>query len=326
MPLFENAEIIDETKMGKPSTAKVYKSMLNQIRNLLNEENLTIDIIANNWSAIKNFIDEKDKLQTRRNYYKLIMSLTKGLRLYEIAEENFKKLSEEMDKQQDTQEKKESEEILTRNELNEKIQEFKDELPEEITEYKEYRKLMRYLLVLIHSEYPVRNDLAGSKIFFSGNYSRTELRQLIETEKKNERNFILVMEKIDQLSPSYIYMADYKTVKVYGPQTFVLDPNKNILNELIKYKATITSWAEQNVWLINEQGAPMTRNNLTQFLKRSFASSWKEPSKISTSSLRKTAVSNVHDPKKGQRKQIKELAQVMMHSPATAAKFYSKVL
>lgn len=314
-------EILTESK----GTLKLYTSQLNQIKKNVIDK-VSINNIINNYSKFANWIEARGSESTKRNYYNLLFNILKLRKddpkispYIEVLGLKMQNSRNKINDQYETNELKPNERVLTTEELNDEIQKYNNLLPKEFNNYSDYRKLMKYLILLLYKYYPLRLDYANMKILFSDELTRPQLREEIEKLKEHENNFMYINIKEDALNPSYIYLLTYKTKKFYGNQKTMID-EPIILNELIKYRSVIKKFSKGGPFMINEKSQPMDRHNLSVFITRLLGEH------VGVSSLRKTAVNEVHKPKRGELKKKIKLAKKMGHSLDTATVKYAKVL
>ena len=313
----------------QPSQAslKSYASMHNQLQKVIGGE-LSHQSILENWNAINSFIENNPKPfshSTRKNYYSYLMKLSKEYEnndVYKKAEEKFKLYACQKMLELQTQEptEKEKEGILTADEIKEKIEYLKLKTPDNIDDYEDYRKLLKYIIVLFYQDVPLRNDLVNTRLFFEKDFkTKTELNDRIQQLLTNKQNFILITDgKTQILTPSFISLSTYKTSWKYNEKRIKL--SEEVVNEFKRYKKAFNDYSNDNFFVINQDGNPMTTNNLTKFFNGIF----KAP--ISSTMLRKSAVSEVHKPEAGKLKKQLELAHKMGHDLKTAQLHYAKIL
>jgi hypothetical protein len=306
----------------KATSQKVYASMLRVWMQALKSPNITITDVSQNFNTIKNFIEEKsDKNTTRKNHFSLMMKISKdGVDnlLYENAEKEFNRYKNLIEGVQEKNELRAGEIVHTADELKTKINKIGDELPKIFNTIQDYRKLMLYLILNFLQKYPVRNDLADSKIFYASNFRTIKLMENAILAANNDKiNFIFINDKKRgcTLMKSYFHNAVYKTVSTYGINEFIL--SGSVEDMFKKYRDVINKFSLNNYWLMNEDGTQMTRSGLSMFLRRR---------NFSSTSIRKGAVSSVCNPQPEQLKKQKELAKIMGHDLNTQQTYYSKVL
>jgi hypothetical protein len=193
---------------------------------------------------------------------------------------------------------------LTKEELVTQLEYLKGQLPKKITSYNDLLKWMKYIILLIHITYPFRNDLATAHIV-TPSFKMDDETNYIVIDKSNKR-------------AKFIIQA-YKTKRTYKRKEINIIPT--IASELIKYDKLLSDYKKvneinNNYFLIDKKGNTLTTNDFTIFFKSIFDNLKKE---ITATMIRKIIVSSLYDVKA-----IKQLSNVMMHSPETALQFYAK--
>lgn len=316
---------------------KQYLSMLNQLTKVIGED-VNEQSLTTKWPQVVGWIELKESIATRKNYYSFIKKITKdwdNKTVFNNANDRFSLYRcAQMDacsSQEPTEKEKQG--ILTRDELNERLEYIKGKVPEyllnyqnggnpQITpSYEDYRKLLKYLVLMFHIETPIRNDLANTKIFYDNEYTQAQLTALLEELISSGQNFICIVHgnKRQILCPSFLSLGTYKTAGKYQTKRIVLP--EDIVNEFKRYHDTIKKFSVDNYWIVNNNGEKMSPNNFSKFFNTIF-----DGSKIGTTMLRKSAVTALHQPEGGKLKKQIELADKMGHSLSTAQMYYSKIL
>jgi hypothetical protein len=190
------------------------------------------------------------------------------------------------------------------DELKEKLKELKDKIYEDkklnLSDLDNY---IKYIILLIHINIPLRNDLSNAYIMNLTQFKNTE------TEKKN---YILLSPKI-----GYIILNDFKTVKSNGIQKIKLEGD--LLKEINKYYKFLKTYKkdkniDNDLFIFKDDGKQFTRNDYTKLFNSIFG----KP--ISTTMIRKIIVSDTWNIQK-----IKTLSEKMQHSISQALNNYVKV-
>ena len=202
------------------------------------------------------------------------------------------------------------------------LEDLKKNLPLKINRMEQYRNVMKYLVLKIHIETPLRNDLADAKIYFDPNNEDLE-----EIATNDNYNYILV---ISPVSAKYIN-NQYKTKKKYKQINIDFSPRlaldlHHYAKEIIEYTSAAVIDPKQvettnNLFLVNNERDKMNRNSYTKFMKTIFAPYEK---KIASTMIRHIIVSDVYKLDKKEESVKKELARVMGHSQAMAYDHYAK--
>jgi hypothetical protein len=216
----------------------------------------------------------------------------------------FESLSNKMSKEHSTMNKtdKENDNWMSKEELIKYLSILKKELPKNPTTKSEMSKWMRYITLLIHINYPLRNELADTEITTKIN--------------NNDPNINYIQVKKDNVSA---LIQAYKTKKTYKDIKFNFV--KEVADEIRKYYKHLSTFKKNNNinndwFLMAKNNEKMTRNDFTHFMKSIFEPLGKN---ISTTMIRKIIVSSLYPVE-----QMKELSKVMGHSMNVAMEYYAK--
>jgi hypothetical protein len=216
----------------------------------------------------------------------------------------FESLSNTMSKEHATMDKtdKEKDNWMTKDELIKYLNILKKELPKKPTTKSEMSKWMRYITLLIHINYPLRNELADTEI----------TTKIIN----NDPNINYIQVKKDNVSA---LIQAYKTKKTYKDIKFNFI--KEVADEIRTYYKHLSTFKKNNNinndwFLMAKNNEKMTRNDFTHFMKSIFEPLGKN---ISTTMIRKIIVSALYPVE-----QMKELSKVMGHDVSTAMQYYAK--
>lgn len=306
------------------ATQKIYVSILNQLTKAIGED-LTQESMTRKWQNIVNFIESKPAIPTRKNYYSFIMKVSNDFTTDEVhkkAEERYKvykcAIQDKCLSQQPTEKEKEG--ILTPEQIQQRIEYLHEKIPNSIDNYTDYVAVLKYIVLLFYSEFPLRNDLPTTKLFFESDYKKSGLVEVINELVEQKQNYILITDKkTELLTPSFICLFNYKTAYKYGDKRISLSPS--LVNVFKKYQNVLTEYSKDNFFIINADGNPMTQNNFTKFFNKIF-----DNKAISTTMMRKAAVSDLYKAESGKLQKKKNLAYIMGHDMNTAETYYSKVL
>jgi hypothetical protein len=209
-------------------------------------------------------------------------------------------------KQQATMEKsdKESENWLTKQELLDYLEKLKGDLPKIPRSYGDLHRWMKYITLLFHINYPLRNELADAVITTSTDTSDQDKNYFVVNPRKKTVKAVI---------------QNYKTKKTYN--AIELDLIPSVANAFMKYYMFLNIYKKSeeinNDWLlISKDGSKLTRNDFTRFVQSIFSFTDKT---ISTTMIRKIIVSDLYDVKK-----MKDLAGVMGHDIKTSIQYYAK--
>lgn len=306
-----NLELSKSLKEFKPditdSTLRIYMLNLLQLADYYDKP-LT-PALFNNFKEIK--ADLEELRYTNATLKNKISSIITYLRMTEQPKELIKEYTEYFDmlsgrisKEHATMDKttKEKENWMTKEELIEYLNVLKKELPVKPTSKNEMAKWMKYITLLIHINYPFRNELADTEI----------VTKIIKNDPNI--NYIVVnKDKITALIQAYKTRKTYKDIKI-NLISSVEDEVRTYYKHLIKYKKA--NEINNNWFLLAKDGGKMTRNDFTHFVKSIF-----EPlnKNISTTMIRKIIVSALYPVE-----QMKALSEVMGHSTGVAMEYYAK--
>jgi hypothetical protein len=167
---------------------------------------------------------------------------------------------------------------------------------------------MLYMILLIHTQYPFRNDLASMRVIKESSY-----KALDETQKKN-MNFIVIGKK-----SLYFIRDDYKMKASYG--TLRNDIPDKKLRKVIKlwFHDGLKLYEDKHkldftYFISQDNGSPISRNNLSQILAKQTES--RLGKRISTTLLAKIfdlSPKVVETATIEQMKQVKKQASVRGH-------------
>lgn len=259
-----------------------------EIKQDLEELKYTNSTLKNKVSSIITYLKMTKQPQTLINKYVDYFDMLSG----KISKEHAK-----MDKT-----KKESDNWMTKDELNKYLNTLKEDLSNKPTSKGDMAKWMKYITLLIHINYPFRNELAD-----------TEIVTKINNNDPNVNYIIVNKDKVSALIQNYKTKKTYKDIKI----NFIPSVAKDIITyykHLTKYKKL--NDINNNWLLLAKNNEKMTRNDFTYFMKSIFEPLGKN---ISTTMIRKIIVSALYPVE-----EMKKLAQVMGHDTNTAMEFYAK--
>jgi hypothetical protein len=271
----------------KPLSPELFKNF-KEIRSDLEELKYTNATLKNKVSAIIVYLRMTKQSKELINEYTDYFDMLSG----RISKDHAK-----MDKT-----KKESDNWMTKEELNKYLEDLKKELPAKPTSKNDMSKWMKYITLLIHINYPFRNELAD-----------TEIVNKITNNDPNINYITVTKDKVSALIQAYKTRKTYKDIKInFIPS--VADEIRTYYKHLIKYKKLNQI---NNDWLLlAKDGGKMTRNDFTYFVKSIFEPLGKN---ISTTMIRKIIVSSLYPVE-----QMKALAQTMGHDVQTSLTYYAK--
>ena len=295
------------------STLKIYEGNLNSIAKAINiQRDGSEKWIEKNVKQIIDFIKTKSNNHTQKNLYSAIIAIGKRKKLSDKAlkpfEDEMYGAAVEVEQAYETNEMsdRQKENWITSEELRSKINELKSELAPTIDTYAKYKKLMVYLILLIHSKYPLRNDLYLSKIYHD--------KDFVSSKESQEFNYIVIGTK------PRIILNVYKTAKDYGSKIIEMDKECN--DELLKYYDEITAFSNNKFFLVKkERDENIGRTQFIAWFQSAFPNK-----KIGSTMIRQMAVSELYNVSPEQYKKEQALASVMGHSMTTQKLKYAKIL
>jgi hypothetical protein len=299
------------------TTLKTYQSIINSIRREVGVPTTQYDDgkwIVSNWVKILKIIDGSASIHTKKNRASVLSVWCDMHNLPDKYGEQLQmimaELANEVADQYSTNKMTEKQEAnwLTIDELREIVKKLEMKLPRLIDTYGEYKQLLSYLVILIHLDYPLRNDLACAKIY---------LAKDMPDKQDKEINYLSVGDKKVTL-----YLNDYKTEKEYGQK--IIEFNEDVSREIIQYYPVIKQLSPKG-WFIRDRDDPdkcISRTTLTKWINSAFADTGK---KVSTTQIRRSVISSVYKPVEGEQKKKQDLAYVAGHSVRTAGSVYAKI-
>ena len=299
------------------STLKIYNSNLNSISKAISvARDNNEQWLKNNSKKIIDYIKTKKSIHTQKNLYSAIIAMGKRAK---ISNQDLKKYEDEMYNSaveieeiygSNIMNEKQKENWITSAELEKIIIDLKKEVEaiNNIDSYSKYKKLMVYLIILIHSKIPLRNDLSLAKIYHSNDFLKDK------NKITNDFNYIVIG------SNPRIILNVYKTAKDYGEKIIPLD--KMINDELLKYYDEITAFSNNHFFLVQkEDDNHLSKSQFISWFQSAFPNK-----KVGSTMLRTIAVSELYNVAPNQFKKEQQLAEIMGHSVSTAKSKYAKIL
>ena len=240
----------------KENSAKAYATSL---KLLAPEDATSLDFLSDPQSVLPKL--EKYKHTTRRNYLNAIIVVLQGV---ETAAEALK----EYEKVRDKYNLEYADQVQTHKKTD-RQKEIWIDWPDYLgivdrpgsgaagfkaSEWskKEKQQFQDYLLTLLYSKYPLRNDWADVKVI-----TKTEYNKLQDEEKKGG-NFLVK----HSTNKYFFVLNEYKTSKKYGEKNIEID--EDVLGPLRR-------WLRHNdtgYLLINTKGKPLNSNGITKTLNK----------------------------------------------------------
>lgn len=298
-------------------TLATYQSVINGIKKeigLPRDDDAGGKWIVSNWAKILKVIDASSSIHTKKNRAAV---LAVWCDMYDLPDKYGEQLQlimaeygNEVADQYSTNKMSEKQEAnwLTIDELREIVKKLEMKLPRLIDTYGEYKQLISYLIILIHLDYPLRNDLACAKI---------HLAKDMPDKQDKEINYLSVGEKKVTL-----YLNDYKTEDKYGSK--IIEFNEEVSREIMKYYPVIKQLSPKG-WFVRDRDDDdkcISRTTLTKWINSAFADTGK---KVSTTQIRRSVISSVYKPQEGEQKKKQDLAYIAGHSTQMAGSVYAKI-
>ena len=169
-----------------------------------------------------------------------------------------------------------------------------------------YLDMQNYILLKLYSKYPLRNDLANTKLIYKSQWNK------LGAKKQSTGNFLVINPK-----SAMLVLNKYKTAKTYGQKKIELPEDiTELLNHFIKFRAK-AGWNSEYL-IQNKKQEPMSGNGITKSFLRLFS---KYDKKISTSMLRHIILTG----KFGEINEEKaKMADAIGNSPSTIDQNYVK--
>jgi len=296
-------------------TLAAYESTINGIYKALKLEGTRPDRgdwIEKHWSKIVQHVEASTSVHTKKNRYAV-------LKVYATLFDLPDKICDYLDEKMGELAGKVTEEYST-NKMNEKVEAnwvgvkemramletLRLKLSNAIDTYPEYKALCRFLMLAIHVEIPLRNDLAGAQIATAAPKSMDD-----------KTNYIIIKSK----KSGQIILNDYKTRKEYGSKTIELPAH--VVAELHKHLPTIQEMSPHG-WFIcdrDDPTKPISRTTYTKWFQTIFKGTGKS---VSTTQVRRAVVSDLYDVDENEMAKKQALAGVMGHSVQQAGLSYAK--
>ncbi len=289
--------------MPKESTEKMYEAQISSYfkRSKFSPDD---DFLKKYKEVIGEIEDFYPNLNTRKNmlnaiiiYGRTIDYPEKWLAYYGIE---IDKLNQQIKAAISTNEKteKQKENWISMDELKKVIESLKNEIPAQISNYAQYRSLMRYLAVYLQTHFPRRNDYASIKMVESAPKEKTDNYMVVPNRNRGGAS-----------SPVFIF-NNYKTSSKFGSQTFPIP--EDIYHELRFYKPHIQGHSPDGFLFIRKDGQPLNSNEFTKFFIATLQE--KTGKKIGTSLMRHVIISEKFKPDPNELKERQQLAAAMGHS------------
>ncbi len=297
------------------NTINAYLNSLHNIFRVLGSEP-SIDPLLNFDRVKRKLIDKDYQLSTLKNK---ISSIITFLRASKIDDEKLldnysgfiDQLTAKIDRKQQTLSKTPTEKKnwATKEELINIKNNLKNQLSTKSFSFSYLHLYEQYIALSIHINYPLRNELCDALI--------TEKRKFNKIiSDYPSMNYIIIDTNKKRVK---IVLEKYKTVKTFKDIT--IDVDEYLSKEIINYYGYLKKFKfhhgiENDWFIINKNGSPLSRNNYTYFFQNIFK---KFDKKIGTSLVRKIIASSLYNVP-----EMKRLESVMGHNLSTQLKYYVK--
>lgn len=274
---------------NKPLTPDLFKNP-KEIREDLEDLKYSTPTLKNKITAIITYLRMKNQQKTLINEYTDYYDILAG------------KMSKEHSKMDKTE--KEKDNWMTKDDLIKYLDILKKELPSKIESKVDMSKWMKYISLLIHINYPFRNELADAEIVNKITTNNPDINYIVVDKKNNHVSAII---------------QNYKTKKTYKDIKINFIPS--VAEGVSTYYKLLSNYKKlnniNNNWLLlAKNNEKMSRNDFTHFIKSIFQPLGKN---ISTTMIRKIIVSDLYPVEK-----IKEMARIMGHDIQTSMTYYAK--
>lgn len=297
----------------KPNTVKQYESNLTKLKKMFETD--TYD-----------FLDDPEKVAekishlhftSQRNHYNAIIVLLMALNSEKKYDKLIEKYSDTRDElntkyiesnKSSTISDKQSKNFASMDEINTMISKVADELKgmklkkKENLSKKEFALLQFFVLANLYSKMPLRNDYALME-----SITPSALKKMGEEQK--DKNWLL----IEKNNLSFI-LNNYKSNKTYGQKRIPIEDKD--LKRLLRYFLKVTG---SGALFKSSTGAPISRNGLTQFLKK-YTEKYMGKS-VGSTLFRKSYLSDKYSDVKSE---MEKDANMMGNSVATQQSVYVK--
>lgn len=302
-------------------TLAAYESTINAIYKALKLATLSDgarpdsgDWIEKHWKHIVEHVEASASIHTKKNRYAVLKVYAT---LYDLPDKICDFLDDKMGDlagkvTADYSTNKMSEKVEANwvgvKEMRAMLETLKLKLSNAIDTYAEYQALCKYLMLCIHIEVPLRNDLAGAQILTAAPKSFDD-----------KTNYIIIKSK----KSGHIILNDYKTRKEYGSKT--IDLSASVCAELHRFYPVIKEMSQHGWFICDRADAtkPISRTTYTKWFQSIFKGTGKN---VSTTQVRRAVVSDLYDVDEDEMKKKQALAGVMGHSVQQAGLSYAKHL
>jgi len=289
----------------KPNSAKTYATSLKLLAPA-DAESPTLDFLKDTEAILGKL--EKFKMSTKRNYLNAIVIVLKEVEGYEVPLKEYEKLrdiyNDDLSQQTQLHKKSDRQKEIWIDwpdylDIVERLRDRVTSLKSGDWTAKQKQDYQDFLITLLYSKYPLRNDWADVMVI-----TKTDYNALTE-DLKREGNF-LVKHNTNKF---FFVLNSYKTSAKYGERRIEIDDD--VLPSLRR-------WLRHNdsgFLLVNRKGAPLNSNGITKVLNRIGEQERGKP--FGSSILRHSYLSHKYASVVEQKKAQEKDAELMMHSVST---------
>jgi len=269
MELIKNNIIDFGEKRGKPYAESSLKTYLRNINKVFTKIHGDVEMKDMNWAKEFKAVDEAVadfKPTTQRNYYNSVVIGLMASEKHFMIDTSVRKVYEgKRDLLNAQYDKNKGQPTTTQQKVLANVD--KKAILNMIEGTKEKVRGNRMdtiarMMFLIHTEVPLRNELARIRVLREAQYEKTA--------DKTE-NYLLIRSVNDRpRSEMKFIMNNGKTTAKYGPRTIVLD--SSLVNEITEYLKSIDMWkrkyTEPSYLFSWATGKPLTRNDVSHMLAK----------------------------------------------------------
>ncbi len=306
-------KLISKIKEHRPNLKE--NSLNMYLRNLakMNKENNNNDLysikILEEKEAVEKFLENK-KDNTKKNYLSsivvILMASKKKKSLIEYYRNKMELLGNSINEFIQTQKKSENQanNWVELSKLQKVVNDYKKKIMEDNLLKEDYKNLSSKEKELIkkwvvgsvyvldpENNPPLRADIGEMRILKNSEYNNLSTDEL-------KKNYLIIVGR----KKKFFHLGDYKTEGKFGNKIIKIGTKLN--NVLNKYFINY----DEDYFITNSQGKPMTPNQLTKFVLKVF-----EPSKkrVGISLIRHIVITYLYPPKTDDKQ---ETANLMLHS------------
>jgi hypothetical protein len=294
------------------SSIRAYLSTWNALLKKTNLNYTDKSFFHKHQKELMDYVNSKATDNTKKNILACIVVLAKAVGATDTDIKPFsdkvEELTNNINQVNSTKQKnkKQEDNWVSKEELNTIIADLRKKVipANSINTYQEYMNAMKYIILLLQINFPVRNDFANLKLIKKGEVMDDDTNYIEYTNKS-----------------ANLYMNNYKTVKTYGKKVFKID-NAEVKSAINKLGVLLPKFSKDGYILVKQNGEKYNTNNFTKFFQSIFKPYGKE--NLGSSILRHIIVSESGLYSKELEDKREQLASVMGHSTREADDVYNK--